>query len=91
MDVFVNNLFSIKTAEFLNHKNFPADLSVKMAIFSISEGDMHPWIIPKYSSFCKFTCCFSGNYSTVDTAEYLFFQKFKNIVNLENLNTLPLP
>ncbi|OMJ28294.1 hypothetical protein AYI69_g2239 [Smittium culicis] len=91
LEVLSVNLLSIKNIEFFNHKNVPADLSIKMAMFSISKGDMHPWIVPKYSSFCKFICCFPGNYSTVVAAEYLFFQKLKNLVNLVSLDIKPLP
>ncbi|OMJ27099.1 hypothetical protein AYI69_g3477 [Smittium culicis] len=65
-------------------------LSKQMSLYSISEYDLHPWIVPKYGSFCKFICCFASNYTSVDTAEYLYFVSCKNLFNIQNLNTKPL-
>ncbi|OMJ21050.1 hypothetical protein AYI70_g3708 [Smittium culicis] len=43
-----------------------------MKKFAISDVDLYPWIVPRYSSFYKFHCCFEGNSVSIDINEYLF-------------------
>ncbi|OMJ12491.1 hypothetical protein AYI70_g9084 [Smittium culicis] len=70
----INNLFTniyqIKRKSIIkNGKN--AQLSEKMKIYSITESDLCPWFVPKYSLLFSFNCCFSSNFSTLDNSEYL--------------------
>ncbi|OMJ09848.1 hypothetical protein AYI70_g10686 [Smittium culicis] len=91
IDACIRNLLRIKNAEFLSYNHLPLHLADQMAAYSISQNDLYPWVVPKYSSFCKFVCCFSANFSSVHTAEYLFLSDYNNLVNLKNLNIKPLP
>ncbi|PVU98346.1 hypothetical protein BB559_001637 [Furculomyces boomerangus] len=47
------------------------DLVLKMRPYSISNYDLHPWVVPKFASLFFFSCCFKENFSTLDIAEYL--------------------
>ncbi|OMJ28293.1 hypothetical protein AYI69_g2238 [Smittium culicis] len=91
IDACIHNLLKIKNAEFIKYDCLPLHLADQMAPYSISQNDLYPWIVPKYSSFCKFVCCFSANFSSVLTADYLFLNDYKNSINLKNININPLP
>ncbi|OMJ29190.1 hypothetical protein AYI69_g1313 [Smittium culicis] len=70
----INNLFTNiyqtkRKSIIKNGKN--AQFSEKMKIYSITESDLNPWFVPKYSLLFSFNCCFSSNYSTLDNFEYL--------------------
>ncbi|OMJ16445.1 hypothetical protein AYI70_g5844 [Smittium culicis] len=49
-----------------------------LKIYSIDENDLYPWLIPKYSTFLKFECCFESNYTTIDLKDYLFLSDYRH-------------
>ncbi|OMJ27100.1 hypothetical protein AYI69_g3478 [Smittium culicis] len=80
-DVFTKNVLIIKNSEQLIDESTRTQLADQMSLYSISENDVYPWIIPKYSSLTKFDCCFSSNFTSINPIEYLFFHKNKASVD----------
>ncbi|OLY81794.1 hypothetical protein AYI68_g4099 [Smittium mucronatum] len=63
-------LYSLKDKKSIDN-NFSRFYVSKMGPYSISSNDYLPWLVPRYSSFIRFRCCISANYSTLDVTEYL--------------------
>ncbi|OMJ09802.1 hypothetical protein AYI70_g10721 [Smittium culicis] len=70
LDSLFKNLYLIKKLSHYNNST-EHDLISEMEKFAISEKDINPWIVPKYSTFFKFSCCFKSNYSTINIKDYL--------------------
>ncbi|OMJ28940.1 hypothetical protein AYI69_g1563 [Smittium culicis] len=49
-----------------------------MVPYSITENDLYPWLVPKYSTFYKFECCFGSNYTPLTSKNYLFVENNPN-------------
>ncbi|OMJ16217.1 hypothetical protein AYI69_g7913 [Smittium culicis] len=49
-----------------------------MVPYSITENDLYPWLVPKYSTFYKFECCFESNYTPITSKSYLFLENNAN-------------
>ncbi|OMJ13664.1 hypothetical protein AYI70_g8359 [Smittium culicis] len=79
-EVFAKNVKIVKNSEQFINESTRNQLNYQMSLYSISENDLYPWIIPKYSSLTKFDCCFSSNYTSINPFEYLFFHKDKTCV-----------
>ncbi|OMJ16761.1 hypothetical protein AYI69_g7696 [Smittium culicis] len=67
----LQSLFLIKKKSSL-HNSSKSELHSLMDNFSIARYDIDPWLIPRYSSFIKFSCCFQSNHTTLDIHEYLY-------------------
>ncbi|OLY79945.1 hypothetical protein AYI68_g5971 [Smittium mucronatum] len=65
-----SNIYQIKRKSIIKNEKNP-QLQNKMKLYSITEADLNPWFVPKYSLLFSFNCCFSSNYSTLDSSEYL--------------------
>ncbi|OMJ19072.1 hypothetical protein AYI70_g4957 [Smittium culicis] len=66
-------LLKIKNKSVSDNCNEPQYTDL-MAPYSIAEKDLYPWLVPKYSTFYKFECCFGSNYTPITSNNYLFVE-----------------
>ncbi|OLY80051.1 hypothetical protein AYI68_g5863 [Smittium mucronatum] len=71
IELYSQILYEMKKGEYIKYRN-DALTHCLMSAYSITPNDLSPWIIPKYSSFIKFNCCFQSNYTSIDSKQYLF-------------------
>ncbi|OLY83804.1 hypothetical protein AYI68_g2043 [Smittium mucronatum] len=71
LGIYIKNLYDLKRIAFLKYCNNISALSLMLPYCS-APNDYYPWIVPKYSSYAKFLCCFSSNHTSIDINEYLF-------------------
>ncbi|OLY78202.1 hypothetical protein AYI68_g7753 [Smittium mucronatum] len=57
IELFSRTLYDTKKREFMKYRHDHL-INCLMSTYSITPKDLSPWIIPKYSSFIKFKCCF---------------------------------
>ncbi|PVU84950.1 hypothetical protein BB559_007291 [Furculomyces boomerangus] len=74
-----NSQLYVELLHFLNylklrshiHNSMRKDLIPLMTNYSITEMDYNPWIVPRYSSFTKVSCCSHINFQSLQLEEYL--------------------